>query len=393
MKTLLWIFFGIAVIGGAWYLFRGLQTPAPESLRNQDGAPSIKIGAVLPLSGGHAAMGLDLQKAGVLALGEINGLGGIDKRSAEIIWEDGKCQAEATTAATQKLVSVDKVKYILGGACDDEMRAGAPIAEAAGVVWISPSAANSDIVPTGGGYAFSIMPPETGAAGAAAQYASANMGAKTAAIISENESSTQKLRQTFAETFENLGGKIVVNEVYASGSSNFRAPVLKIKSSKADVVYFLPQTPATGVAFMKQFKDQKVTSRVLAGKIILQSGVVEQNAKVLEGAIGIEPYFDSEFPAAVEFMENFKQKYNSAILFPRDMVNYYSAFYLLKTAIENVGDDARAVRDWLYAVKDWEHALGKLSFDPNGERIGQYQVLEVRSGRIEKGEIIPSTAE
>src|SRR3989344_1443815 len=68
MKTLLWIFFGLAVIGGAWYLFQGLTVPAPETAGEHAVTGTIKIGAIVPLTGAHAELGLALQKTGTLAI-------------------------------------------------------------------------------------------------------------------------------------------------------------------------------------------------------------------------------------------------------------------------------------------------------------------------------------
>jgi branched-chain amino acid transport system substrate-binding protein len=392
MKTLLWVFFGLAVISGAWYLFQGLTVPAPETGTEHAVTGTIKIGAILPLTGDRVALGLALQKTGKLAIEKINETGGISKREVEIIWEDSVCDDSAAAAATQKLIATDRVQYILGGACDGEVLASAPLVETSQVLLVSPSATSPDIT-VSGDYIFRLAPSDTLAGSAAARYAITGLGAKTAGVISENESSTQALRSAFKKTFEELGGEIVADETYAPGASSFRTQALKVKSSKAAVAYVIAKTPASGVAIAKQLKSERVTAKVLTTDVLMDPETALQNKTTLEGVMGMKPYFDPDTSAATAFAESFKQKYNESLAFPATMANYYSGFYLLKRAIENSGDSAEEVKNWLYTVKDWEHALGMLAFDENGDRLAEYQVFEIKSGKIQPKEIISSVPE
>jgi ABC-type branched-subunit amino acid transport system substrate-binding protein len=51
-----------------------------------------------------------LKKGVEIAVSEINAKGGVKGRLLEIIYEDGKCSNKEASTATQKLISIDKVK-------------------------------------------------------------------------------------------------------------------------------------------------------------------------------------------------------------------------------------------------------------------------------------------
>jgi len=359
--------------------------PSPEAKAPQEPS-SVKLGVVIPLTGDAAAIGLPLQHALQLAVDEINAKGGVAGKPIEVYFEDGKCDGKEATGAISKLISINKVSFVFGGACSSEMLAMAPIAEAAKVIVMSPSATNPDIT-TAGDYIFRTAPSDATAGKIAALYAVNEMKAKKAAVISEQTDYAQGLRGVFKIFFTQNAGEIVSDEVYASKDTDFRAQITKVKAAKPDVIYILPQTPATGVLLVKQLKQAGVTTPLLTAEAILGRDVIAQNKADLEGLVGIEQYFNAAAPKTAEFIAAYKQKYNEELAFPAYQVNMYSQAYLLKEAIEKVGFSTDAVKTFLYGVKNWEHALGSLSFDVNGDPLTDYAIQKVKDGKLEQVQI------
>src|SRR3989338_8751673 len=122
MSKITKIFWSVVTIvigaGILYWLLAPKPTNGPTTTVEPQG--TLKIGAVLPLTGDGAAYGLPIQRAASLAVNEINLAGGVKGQSMEIIWEDGKCDAKEATSAARKLVTVDGVKVILGGVCSSE---------------------------------------------------------------------------------------------------------------------------------------------------------------------------------------------------------------------------------------------------------------------------------
>ena len=74
----------------------------------------IKVGAVLPFSGGVELYGRQAKLGLDLAAKEINADGGILGRPVEIIYEDDKTNPDAAVSATRKLIERDHVLAVIG---------------------------------------------------------------------------------------------------------------------------------------------------------------------------------------------------------------------------------------------------------------------------------------
>ena len=90
---------------------------------------TIKIGYVSPLTGDAATYGEPMYKAAQLAVDEINNNGGIDGKNIELIPEDSKCVGKDALSAVQKLISIDKVKFISGFTCAEDVLTSASVIE------------------------------------------------------------------------------------------------------------------------------------------------------------------------------------------------------------------------------------------------------------------------
>ncbi len=345
----------------------------------------IKLGVIQPLTGDAAQYGESENRAIQIAIEEINAAGGIDGRTIELITEDGKCDPQVGGTAAQKLVNVDGVKIIIGGACSGETLAAAEITEPARVILISPSA-SSPKVTEAGDFVFRTYPSDALAGRIAAKYSYQNLNARKAAVFTELTDYAQGLREVYKTAFTELGGEIVSDETYTTGDADFRTQVLKIKTAKPDVIYFVPQTATPGITFVKQLRENKVTAKLVTAEVLLDRQVVKDNAAVLEGVIGVEPAVDwDNNPKANAFREAHRAKYAGAD--PGAFsANAYDAVYLIKEALEATiadGDiDTVKIRDWLYQVKNWPGSVGPLTIDANGDPIMGENVRKIVGGEV-----------
>ncbi len=372
----------VVVVIGAGILY-WLIVPKPTNGPTTTVAPqgTLKIGAVIPLTGDGAAYGLPIQRAASLAINEINLAGGVKGQSMEIIWEDGKCDAKEATSAARKLVTVDGVKVILGGVCSSETLAMAPVTESEKVIVLSPSSTSPDIT-TAGDFLFRTAPSDALAGRVAAEYASKTWNAKKAPILSETKDYTKGLRRVLKEVFINRRGTVVADELYNTGDTNFRSQLLKIKAANPDVVYLLPQTPAPGGLLLKQLNDIGLKTKLLTAEVLIGRDVVKEQGKTMEGLVGIEQYFDENGERAQKFLKTYKETYSEAPPFPAFMANMYSQVYLVKEALEQFGQDTEKMRDYFLGLKGWEGALGTLTFDGNGDPLSAYAVKKIEGGKL-----------
>jgi len=348
------------------------------------GGEVIKIGVIEPLTGDEASYGESETRAMQIAVDEINAAGGIGGKTVELIIEDGKCDPLSGGTAAQKLIAIDGVKIIVGGACVGETIAAAAVTEPAKVILISPSA-SSPKVSTIGDFVFRTYPSDALAGRIAAKYSYGELKAKKAALLTELTDYAKGLREVYREAFKEFGGTIVEDQTYTTGDTDFRTQVLKIKAAKPDVIYIVPQTNTPGLAIVKQLRENNVKAQIVTAEVLLDRQVAKENAAALEGVIGVEPAIDWEGnPKAEAFREAHRAKFDGAD--PGAFAaNSYDAVYLIKEAIEATGVEAIdtiKMRDWLYGVKDWAGAVGSFTFDENGDPVMGENVRKIVDGEV-----------
>ena len=100
----------------------------------------IKIGAILPLTGDIAVYGQKMKNGIDLAVKHINSKGGIDGKQIKVLYEDDQGEPKASVAAVQKLITIEKIPVIIGGAISATALPTVPIADKKKVVLFSPAA-------------------------------------------------------------------------------------------------------------------------------------------------------------------------------------------------------------------------------------------------------------
>ncbi|OGL87828.1 hypothetical protein A3I42_00425 [Candidatus Uhrbacteria bacterium RIFCSPLOWO2_02_FULL_49_11] len=375
-KAIKWIIGASLIIAAIIALALAKQSaPLPQP---QTTAEPIRIGLLLPLTGDGAAYGIPIQRSALMAQEEINASGGILGQRLEFIFEDGKCEAESGAAAAQKLIYIDKIKIIFGGACSSETLAAAPIAEEAKVLMISPSATSPDIS-NAGDYIFRTVTSDAGQGAIVAEYAYHTMHMRSAAILSEQTDYAQGLRNVFSARFQALGGAVVADERFLSKDTDLRSQILKIKNSGAEIIYLSPQTLPTSELIMKQLTAQEVRITLIGNENFVARDMIAKQPALYAGIVTSENYINEQDPLMSAFVTKYESQYREKPTLLAYMANMYSQLYLFKEGIEAVGSDATKLKDWLYTVKSWKHALGELTFDENGDRVGEYAIKEVQA--------------
>ena len=384
MKKIIFVFLAVMalILSSCTQQSATVQQPGGGEVNPAKPQGSYKIGVMLPLTGDGAAYGLPIQKSVKIALDEVNAKGGVNGKLLEAVYEDSKCNPKDGNAAAQKLVNIDGVKVIIGGACSGETLGAAPIANDNKVVMLSPSATSPDITLKGGDFLFRLAPSDAYAGVVASDYAYKELKAKKAAIISETTDYAQGLRKVFKDNFAKLGGEIAADETYNPEDTDFRTQVTKVKAAGPDVIYLLPQAPAKGVLLVKQLKEAGIKTQLLTAEVIIGRNVIKDNAADLEGLVGIEQKFDEKAPKAASLLAKYRQQAKEEPPFPGYMSGAYDAVYLLSDAIAKNGYDGEKIRDYLYGVKNWEGAVGKVTIDRNGDVVLDFSVEQVKNGEL-----------
>jgi branched-chain amino acid transport system substrate-binding protein len=357
------------------------KAPAGADMSGAKDLPPIKIGVIAPLVGDEAPYGADTTAAVKLAVEEINNAGGVNGRMLEAIYENGGCNGKDATTAATKLIDVDKVQVIVGGYCSGETLGAAPIAEAAMVALISPASSNPSIT-TAGDYVFRVTPSDAGQGTAVAAEA-IKRGHHKMAVIVANTDYSLGLANAFKENFEKMGGVIQSWELYDKDSKDFRTQVVKTRTSRPDAVYIVGY-PTDTALIIKQIRELKMTEPLYSGEIVGSKDVVEAAGSAnIEGTVYATPKFEANRPKATDFITKAQQYRGAELTLPVFAANAYDAVHLIADAARaNAGTELTGtlVKDFLYSVKEYDGAGGKLTIDENGDALKEFQVMYIHEG-------------
>ena len=343
------------------------------------GPKEIKIGAILPLSGDAALYGVSPQKGMNVALDEINKYGGIKGKKLIIQYEDSKALPNDGVAACNKLITIDKVKAIIGDAASSVTLAIAPIVEKNKVVLLSPLS-SAPAITNAGDYIFRIVPSDLFGGKIAAYFAVKDQLWEKVAILYINNDFGVGLKDVFKNELEALGGAVVIAESADQGSTDFRTQLFKIKKSKPEAIFVIGyrETPK----ILIQMREIGLKIPVLGTGDMEDPNLIKIARKAAEGIFFTQLKYDitDSTSSLVEFVNRYKMKYNTE---PDIFAAYgYDAMRLLAYAIGQSDFTGEGIKNALYQVKSFKGVTGEISFDANGDVIQTMGVKTVKNGKF-----------
>lgn len=366
----------IAGILGAGYFF---------FIRGNEGRDldSIKVGVIAPLSGDAAVYGEPKRNVVALAVAEINLAGGVEGRPLEVIYEDGQCTGTAAANAMQKLATVDGVDYVIGGFCSGESLAAVPIAEANGVFLLSGGSSSPDLTDVSEFFA-RTYPSDASQGIVLADIAYNDKEWETIAFIQEQTDYAQGIRTAFTSEFEALGGS-VLHEEFPTAETDFRTALSKLRSEEPDALFVSVQTPAVGERILQQMQDLAwEVPLLMSDTLTTDTEILARHAEALEGALGAEFAVDAENETFSVLLAAYEGAYGEVMPFQTYGQTVYDGVYMLKAAIEEVGDDPTAVAEWFRTVTGWEGASGRVTIGRDGDRVGGHAPRVIEDGALKE---------
>src|SRR5215470_2349794 len=187
-------------IGGfaAQAIVASLLVAAATGARAED--KTIKIGALLPISGPGSYFGAQDKQGIELALEQIN-KAQVNGYKLEVKYEDSSCSPLPATQAAKRLLEQYKPDIVIGEECSDATLAVMPLMEQSKVPLLNAGSSSIKITDPGNPYTFRIMPNEVMQGVDLATNAYKRLNAKTAVLLHENTNAGIGNAKVFADTF------------------------------------------------------------------------------------------------------------------------------------------------------------------------------------------------
>ncbi|MEE9306846.1 MAG: amino acid ABC transporter substrate-binding protein, partial [Spirochaetia bacterium] len=375
----------LAFLLTAGTLFAGGQTEteAPDV---------IKIGASISLSGNLARFGNMVKSGYELWAEQVNAQGGIDvggkKMPVEIVYYDDQSDNQTAVKLTEKLITEDKVQFLLGPFGSGPTFATTAIAEKYNIITIATLANATNIYDRGFQNVFAVLAPATRIFSSFIDMLAAQSPKPAkVAIIYPNDNFPAAVAKGANEYAKQKGFDVVYVEEYTKGVKDLSSTILKIKNSGAEVLMgsgYLEEAILT----VRQLKEQKVSLKAIGfttGPELKDfTDNLGSDADNIFGVSWWMPqmnYSDSLFGSASDYAKLYDQKFGEGLSYQAAAAS--QGGLLLQTAIEKAGsletDKVRAALRSYRGSTFW----GPTKWDPTGQNMaGATVTFQIQEGVI-----------
>lgn len=351
----------------------------------------IKIGVAEALTGNAAQYGVPIRKGFELALGEINGAGGIHGNKIELIIEDEQGKKEEAINVFKKFIFQDKALMLFGPTLSNSAQASDPVAQAAKIVVFGTSN-TADGITSIGNYVFrnsvteaDILPITLRAAVKAANIK------KVAVLYGNDDAFTKSAYDNFAKALQAQKIAVVTSESFSKGDVDFKPQLTKIKASGVDAIV-LAALVSEGAPIMVQARQLGITLPFISGNGMNSPRLFELAKDSSDGLwVGSPWSVENQAPENKRFLAAFQKVHNA--LPDQFSAQAYDAMYIVATALKKIKlsgkleADRTALRNALPATQ-FSGATGPFKFrqvnDKDGKPAG-YDAVQTAIVMLTKG--------
>ncbi|MYZ42779.1 ABC transporter substrate-binding protein [Schauerella aestuarii] len=226
---------------------------------------AVKIGCVLPLSGGSAAVGNQTRVGVAAAVAQINAAGGIAAMNGaklEAVFADSQSKADVGVSETERLIQRENVAVLCGAFNSAVTFPATEVAERNKTPWVAVGAVKDEITERKFRYIFRVN--NKALYDAREQVEAMTLLAKetgqpvqTVALFFEGGDWGRSHASNFRKLIADKGIKVVFDEAAPLNSVDFTPQLLKIRSAKPDALVLALYTPDQ-LLFSRQLAEQRL---------------------------------------------------------------------------------------------------------------------------------------
>ncbi|MBE3038394.1 MAG: penicillin-binding protein activator [Chloroflexi bacterium] len=349
--------------------------------RRQPGdAGDVTIGVILPLTGNVASLGVPCYQGMLLAIEQYNSGQPDGARRVRLQSEDSAADAKSAVTAFRKLVTIDRVRAVLGPLTSTEALAVSPLADQHRVVLLSPGASTPRLT-LAGEYVFRNELSDKLGGERQAELAYGRQGWRRAACVYMNNDYGNGLFNVFKTAFQALGGTLVSEQAFQPDTTDFRTHLAKVKASNADFLLVIAVDEVVNV--LRQARELGINLPLFTTPIFENATYIKQLGALADGVMYV--YYGGYNPSeasggSAEFYAAYRKR------FSEDPTYYaalgYDAARLLVDALVRSAFNLETWRDNLARTSHFPGVTGDSSFDRNGDIEKPVSLKSVRQGKF-----------
>lgn len=336
----------------------------------------VNLGAVFPLSGPNATYG-DLFSSGAnLAVEHINADGKL-KGKMSVIYEDSQALPQRGVIGMNKLVSVDKVPYVLTG-FTGVSKAVSTVGQRTKTVVVNAGGVGPDLAELGE-YFWNAIPLVNFEVRAMVPYM-VQQNLKKVALIYVDDPFGQAIVKELEGSLAKAGGTLVGKLSVPPTAQQFGGIAAKVRELKPDAVY-IASYGAQQFQIAKQLRDNGVKEQLVSYSAFSVPEI--QTLTEAKGTLYSELLIDlaATDPMTKRFVDDFKKK-NAGKAPTNYVASYYNAVRLygdLAIALqkENKPITGTNLLEARKKINTFDFVGGKATFLPNGTVMAPMQIKQV----------------
>jgi branched-chain amino acid transport system substrate-binding protein len=330
---------------------------------------AVKIGLILPMTGGQASTGKQIDNAIKLYMKQHGDT--VAGKKIEIVLKDDGAVPDKTKTAAQELIVNDKVNFIAGFGVTPAALAAAPLATQAKIPEVV-MAAGTSIITEKSPYivrtSFTLAQSST----IIGDWAAKN-GIKKVATLTSDYAPGNDALNFFKEHFVAGGGQIVEEVKVPLQNPDFAPFLQRMKDSKPDAMFvFVPA--GQGGNFMKQYAERgldKAGIKVIGPGDVMDDDLLNGMGDAALGTVTAHLY-SAAHPSKMnkDFVAAYKKDFGNRPGFMA--VSGYDGIHLIYEALKKTGGntDGDKLIEAMKGMK-WESPRGPISIDPETRDIIQ----------------------
>jgi branched-chain amino acid transport system substrate-binding protein len=350
---------------------------------------TIKIGAILGVTGPAANLGGPEARTLEMLVQELNKKGGIKGNPVEVIIKDSSASPEKAISFAKQLIDEEKVFAIIGPSTSGETMKIKTLAEDGKTILMSCAAAEAIVKPVGK-YVFKT--PQNDSQAVRKIYEQMKKADITKiGVVSSNTGFGKAGKEQLEKLAAEYGITIAANEVYDKEATDLTAVVTKLKAAGVQAFVNWSIEPAQAIV-IKNARQIGLQIPIFQSHGFGNIQYVKAAGPAAEGVI---------FPAGrLLVAESLPADHKQKALLVKYKKDYeartheeastfgghaYDAFMILVKAIETAGLDKEKVRTAIENTQGFVGTAGVFNFsaqDHNGLSLDAFEMLTVKNGKF-----------
>jgi len=363
---------------------------ATAALPTAQAQETLKLGALVTLSGAGADWGQGMKNAAEVAADQFNEAGRLEvggkKYRVQVVAYDDKYQANEAVTVANRLVFEDKVRYIVGPVGSAPVLAIQPMTEKNKVILLTLGFTAKALAAE---KPYTFRPNVTTAEVSQPQidWFVKAQGLRKVGALFPNDETGQQIALDLEAAYKKAGATLSTKEFFERDRVDFVPLLTRMMARGIDAIELDGNSPATAGLIVKQARELGFEGRIVrTGGPATQEIVNVAGKQATEGMLVHTP-IDPELPATKAYAERYAAKYK------HPMNGFSPAFYdgtlMLFEAMRRAGtvEDTERVRVEMEKLDGFEGSLGKLSWTGHAlygidhQLNAPFYVAEVKDGR------------